>query len=288
LAAIFRAELAALRAVYEDNLELIGQGAPYVLSARSMALVYRANIGRLAILLEAETVAAIAEAFALNERIEAFVAACTKPNGGAAYRTDVVTPLKQLRNQYVRGCERTAAAITALDGTNVCWPAKSEQVPTDSDIASAAGLAAGTVPVGRIALPEKPASLLVPIAQRDRNSNEHTPLKEGRSHSNGVNPKLGSRNLAVAEGVHYARQNIFPITWNLRHGHWCRQFSPENTVVRNLKIDGARLQCVVDGNERVQERIETDIGVPRSTWNPSRKTTQPGLSKSAIRASRLA
>ena len=46
------AELRALLDLYRKNLQLIEQKADYILSSRSSVVLYRANLGRLATLLE--------------------------------------------------------------------------------------------------------------------------------------------------------------------------------------------------------------------------------------------
>jgi hypothetical protein len=80
------AELRELLDLYNTNLQLIEQKANYLLSSRSSVVLYRANLARLATLLEATVVEQLVAVFAQNERIEAILSAHTNLKGGLSYQ----------------------------------------------------------------------------------------------------------------------------------------------------------------------------------------------------------
>jgi hypothetical protein len=83
------AELRGLSDLYNKNLQLIEQKADYILSSRSSVILYRANLGRLAILLEEAAIERIVKVFAQNERIEAILSAHSTLKGGLTYQFSV-------------------------------------------------------------------------------------------------------------------------------------------------------------------------------------------------------
>jgi hypothetical protein len=80
------AELRAILDLYNINLQLIDQKANYLLSTRSSVVLYRANLARLATLLEATVVEQLVGVFAQNEQIEAVLSAHTNLKGGLSYQ----------------------------------------------------------------------------------------------------------------------------------------------------------------------------------------------------------
>jgi hypothetical protein len=68
---------------------LIEQKANYILSSRSHVVLYRANLARLATLLEATVVEQLVGVFAQNEQIEAMLSAHTTLKGGLSYQFSV-------------------------------------------------------------------------------------------------------------------------------------------------------------------------------------------------------
>src|SRR5215469_7773812 len=80
------AELHALLDLYHINLQLIEQKTNYLLSSRSSVVLYRANLARLATLLEATLVEQLVGVFAQNEQIEAVLSAHTNFKGGLSYQ----------------------------------------------------------------------------------------------------------------------------------------------------------------------------------------------------------
>lgn len=85
LRAALLAELGMLRRLVAENLLLIRQGEEYLLSFRVLIQVYRANVGRLSLLHEAE-IQAVIHAYGITETAEVFVGAVTKPHGAHSYR----------------------------------------------------------------------------------------------------------------------------------------------------------------------------------------------------------
>jgi hypothetical protein len=83
------AELRGLSELYNKNLQLIEQKADYILSSRSSVVLYRANLGRLAMLLEEPVIERVVRVFAQNERIEAILSAHSNFKGGLTYQFPV-------------------------------------------------------------------------------------------------------------------------------------------------------------------------------------------------------
>jgi hypothetical protein len=83
------AELRAILDLYNINLQLIDKRANYILSSRSSVVLYRANLARLATLLEATVVEQLVGVFAQNEQIEAILSAHTNLKGGLSYQFSV-------------------------------------------------------------------------------------------------------------------------------------------------------------------------------------------------------
>jgi hypothetical protein len=126
------AELRAMVDLYNANLQLIEQKADYILSSRSSVLVYRGNLGRMTILLEAPLIEQIVRVFAQNERIEAVLSAHANFKCNLTYQfkpadanfeewknmiklasIDIVAVCRMLE-----GCNRASAPATAT----VSWP----------------------------------------------------------------------------------------------------------------------------------------------------------------------
>jgi hypothetical protein len=72
LRAALLAELAALRAVYRLNLDLIDDGAPHIVSGRAYFSIYRGNMARLVALTPPE-VAAVVTAHAASDTVDTAV-----------------------------------------------------------------------------------------------------------------------------------------------------------------------------------------------------------------------
>lgn len=125
LAIALRSELAALQDLYETNLRFIAEEAGYVLSAKSMAAVYRANLSRLS-LLEAAAIPLVVTVYARNERIEALLAirASARP-AQRGVPASVGASRAVLQQEYRAGCAAIAAALTALTAP------KEEAAPSD-------------------------------------------------------------------------------------------------------------------------------------------------------------
>jgi hypothetical protein len=142
LAAAIRAELSGLRELYEDNLTLIMEENDRLLSARGALHVYKANIGRLTMLLDETPLGCVVAACATADRIEAHIAASTTPNGGFAYKVDPKrTDLQGLKRLLVRGCDDIDAAVAALDSSAgaISLPARIVAQPC-SEPSAAAGV----------------------------------------------------------------------------------------------------------------------------------------------------
>jgi hypothetical protein len=80
------AELRAILDLYNINLRLIERRANYILSSRSSVALYRANLARIATLLEPTLVEQLVGVFARNEQVEAVLSAQTNLKGGLSYQ----------------------------------------------------------------------------------------------------------------------------------------------------------------------------------------------------------
>ncbi len=115
LAAALEVELRSLLDSYNENLDLIAAGSPFLVSTRSAGAMYRGNLGRLLSAFEAPVLAPVVAAFAHQQRIEAYLGACTKPNGTGGVRVlPRLTPLQELKRRYAEGCDEVGQALAAL------------------------------------------------------------------------------------------------------------------------------------------------------------------------------
>jgi hypothetical protein len=120
LATALSVELQSMLSHYSENLTLLAQEAPILLSGRGIGQVYRSNSARLVTALDDRVIAAVVAAYAHHERAEAMLTACTQPNShhtlragaGGAYHD-------RLRDTYRSGCETVEAALSALA---LAWP----------------------------------------------------------------------------------------------------------------------------------------------------------------------
>jgi hypothetical protein len=133
------AELRTLLDLYNINLQLIDQKANYILSSRSSVVLYRANLARLATLLEAPVIEQLIGVFAQNEQIEAVLSAHTNLKGGLSYQfstadakfTEWKTMFEQSSRNIGRVCglledyKRAAVPISMPSG----WSKPIRQIP---------------------------------------------------------------------------------------------------------------------------------------------------------------
>ena len=112
-----RIELTALRALYEENIDLIERSAGCLLSARSMNSFYKRHVGRVSFLFGERILVPVVTAFTRNEMLEVHLsAACIKQNGTFAYRVRPGTPqLRRLGEEYRQACRGIEEAIEVLD-----------------------------------------------------------------------------------------------------------------------------------------------------------------------------
>jgi hypothetical protein len=110
--------LQELSQVYTDNLRLIGNERGYLISGRSFVSVIRGNLERITTLDES-IISSVIAVFSHNERIEALVAAHSRPRGGAAYSLTDSAPAREIRRKYQMGKERVQEALAALDGEDL-------------------------------------------------------------------------------------------------------------------------------------------------------------------------
>ena len=117
------AELHALLDLYNINLQLIEQKANYLLSSRSSVVLYRANLARLATLLEATVVEQLVGVFAQNEQMEAVLSAHTNLKGGLSYQFSVADAhfreWKTMFEQSARNIERVCGLLQDCEQINV-------------------------------------------------------------------------------------------------------------------------------------------------------------------------
>ncbi len=115
MAAALEVELHSLLDCYNENLDLIAAGAPFLVSTRSAGPVYRGSLGRVLSNLDERALSPVVAAFARQQRIEAYVAACTKPNGPhGVHVLPRQTPVQELKLRYAEGCREVERALTAL------------------------------------------------------------------------------------------------------------------------------------------------------------------------------
>ena len=117
MAMALEVELRSLRDSYDENLNLIAAGSPFLVSTRGAGAMYRCNMGRLLTALNEAALAPVVTAFAHQQRLEAYLGASTKPNGPGGVRVlPRQTPLQELKRYYADGCRLIEAAISVLDG----------------------------------------------------------------------------------------------------------------------------------------------------------------------------
>ena len=110
------AELRSLQSLFAGNLKLLGRDPNYILSAKSSTLVYKGNLGRLTTLLDRPVIEQVVAIYAQNERIEAILTACAKPNaGGLAYRVSPSDNLQELKVMYEETLENIAVICEVLE-----------------------------------------------------------------------------------------------------------------------------------------------------------------------------
>jgi hypothetical protein len=114
------AEMEELSSLLADNLRWLAGDVAFLLSIRSATVVYRANIARLNLLPD-EDIPEIVSAYALAEKAEAFVAACSKAHGSSAYLPPKDNPelTRDITSQYERGQSKLREALSRL-----CLPAE--------------------------------------------------------------------------------------------------------------------------------------------------------------------
>ena len=113
------AELRALLDLYNKNLQLIEQKADYILSSRSSVVLYRANLGRLATLLEETAIQRVVRIFAQNERIEAVLSAHSNFKGGLTYQFPVVdAKFDEWKSMFEQAASDSEAVCQMLEGRN--------------------------------------------------------------------------------------------------------------------------------------------------------------------------
>jgi len=133
------AELRSILDLYNINLQLIEQKANYILSSRSHVVLYRANLARLATLLEATVVEQLVGVFAQNEQIEAMLSAHTTLKGGLSYQFSVENAnfdeWRTMLAQSSRNIERVCGLLgdhkraTVSASTLASWPKLIRQLP---------------------------------------------------------------------------------------------------------------------------------------------------------------
>jgi hypothetical protein len=109
-------ELQALHKAYCLSLELIESGANYLMSTRSVVLVYKGNLGRLTSLLEPAAIECAIAVFAENEMIEGLLAAHAAGKGGVSYRLTPDSQIEELERMYAAGREQIIKASAILAG----------------------------------------------------------------------------------------------------------------------------------------------------------------------------
>ena len=115
MAVALEVELRSLLDSYNENLDLIAAGSPFLVSTRSAGAMYRGNLGRALGALDAPALGAVVAAFAHQQRLEAYLGACTKPNGPHGVTIlPRLTKLQELKVRYAEGCREVERALAAL------------------------------------------------------------------------------------------------------------------------------------------------------------------------------
>jgi len=113
------AALRALLDLYNKNLQLIEQKADYILSSRSSVVLYRANLGRLATLLEETAIQRVVGIFAQNERIEAVLSAHSNFKGGLTYQFPVAdAKFDEWKSMFEQAASDSEVVCQMLEGRN--------------------------------------------------------------------------------------------------------------------------------------------------------------------------
>jgi hypothetical protein len=130
-----KVELLELSQVYTDNLRLIGNNRGYLISGRSFVSVIRGNLERITTLDE-EVISPVIAVFSHNERIEALIAAHSRPRGGAAYSLLESAPEREIRRKYQIGKERINVALAALEGKHVPPPIQERATDAEASVSA--------------------------------------------------------------------------------------------------------------------------------------------------------
>jgi hypothetical protein len=110
------AELRAMLELYQVNLALIEQKADYLLSTRTSIVIYKGNLGRLTSLLDPPAIEPVVKAFAVNERIEAIVAARSNLKCNLTYQFPVAdTKFDEWKQMYEWASQSIEAACRILE-----------------------------------------------------------------------------------------------------------------------------------------------------------------------------
>jgi hypothetical protein len=113
------AELRGLLELYNENLQLIAQRADHILSTRSSLIVYKGNLGRLAMLLDDSLIEQIVGVYAQNERIEATIAARSNFKCGLTYQFAVADAnFDDWRNLFDQAAANVLHVLRMLAGNN--------------------------------------------------------------------------------------------------------------------------------------------------------------------------
>ncbi len=108
-------ELRSLLDSFNENLNLIAAGSSFLVSTRAAGALYRASLNRVVPGLDESGVAPVVAAFSYQQRIEAYLSACTKPNGPCGVHVLPKTPMQELKQRYVRGVRSVQLALAALE-----------------------------------------------------------------------------------------------------------------------------------------------------------------------------
>jgi len=109
-------ELRAVLELYQTNLRLLEQKADYLLSTRTSIVIYKGNLGRLTALLDAPAIEPVVKAFAVNERVEAVVAARSNLKCNLTYQFPIAeTKFDEWKEMYEQASQSVAAACRTLE-----------------------------------------------------------------------------------------------------------------------------------------------------------------------------
>jgi hypothetical protein len=110
------AELRVLSDLYYLNLDLIDQGAGYLLSGRPPLIMCKGNINRFSTLLDESVIGQVVAILARNELIDSMLSARAQRHGNLTFRFPPrAANLQDVKRYYLEGVDAIRATTAALE-----------------------------------------------------------------------------------------------------------------------------------------------------------------------------